>query len=314
MNNTDFSSILSNCRLCPRNCGVDRTSGNSHTGFCGQGSDINLARAALHFWEEPCISGTTGSGAVFFCGCNLRCVFCQNSDLANSKIGMSVSAERLSEIFLELQEQKAANINLITAGHFVPQVAHAIACAKDNGLTIPIVYNTGSYEYADTLKMLDGLIDIYLPDLKYMDSELGKRFSHTADYFDVATKAIKEMFSQVGTPVFTDDTNPLMKKGVIVRHLVLPNHTKDSCNILDYLYKTYGDEIFISIMNQYTPMPAVDCTQFPELTHTLTKRAYEKVINHAIDIGITNAFVQEGETFKDSFIPVWDYSGVLKSL
>jgi len=317
MNPSKSESILSNCRLCPRNCGIDRTNPAGNMGFCGQSSEIKLARAALHFWEEPCISGTGGSGAVFFCGCNLRCVFCQNFDLANSRIGKTVSTERLSEIFLELQDQNANNINLITAGHFVPQVASAISRAKDNGLKIPVVYNTGTYEYAETLKMLDGLVDVYLPDLKYYDSQLSLRLSHAPDYFEVASAAIKEMYRQAGNPEFATESgsdissgSTIMTKGVIVRHLVLPNHTKDSFRILDYLSDTYADNVYISILNQYTPMPGIDESRYPELAHVLTERSYNKVINHAIELGIANAFIQEGETFKESFIPIWDYSGV----
>lgn len=313
MDSLDIQSILSNCRLCPRNCGADRTDPAAAPGFCRQKTLVSLARAALHFWEEPCISGTRGSGAVFFCGCNLQCVFCQNHDLASSNVGRSVTPERLSEIFLELQEQNANNINLVTAGHFIPQVAFALERAKNNGLHIPVVYNTGSYEYAESLKMLDGLVDIYLPDLKYMDRELSARLSLAPDYFDRASAAIAEMFSQAGTPVFAPEEGgsaDVMKKGVIVRHLVLPNHTKDSCRIIDYLYETYGDDIYISIMNQYTPMPGIDTDKYPELAHTLTSRSYDKVVDHAIDIGVVNAFIQEGKTCKESFIPIWDYTGI----
>lgn len=305
------------CNLCPRNCNVTRDQNSNNTnGFCGQSSQVNLARAALHYWEEPCISGSQGSGAVFFCGCNLRCIFCQNADLANSKLGKTISIERLSEIFIELQEQNAANINLITAGHFIPQLAEALSVAKNQGLHIPVVYNTGSYEKVESLQLLDGLVDIYLPDLKYMDKTLGDRLSNAPDYFEIATKAIAEMYRQVGQPRFKGQ---LMKKGVIVRHLVLPNHTKDSRKILEYLNKTYADNIYISILNQYTPMPYIEkivndesskAFGMTELTHTLSSRAYNRVIDYALELGINNAFIQEGETFKDSFIPIWDYTGV----
>ena len=338
---------MTNCILCPRKCGANRVSDDemnralhkeAKPGFCGQTDQVTLARAALHMWEEPCISGTRGSGAVFFCGCNLRCVFCQNADLANSKVGRSVSVERLSVIFLELQEQGAHNINLVTAGHFIEQIAKAIEDAKTQGLVIPIVYNTGTYEYADSIKKLDGLIDVYMPDLKYVDGALANKLSHAPDYFDRAREAIAEMYRQVGTVKFnllhptsdeeisynqtSNDAIPynetscnapsLMAKGVLVRHLVLPGHTQDSKRVLEYLYNTYGDSIYISIMNQYTPMPDIESRipDMPELHRTLTPREYDKVINYALDLGITNAFIQEGETCKESFIPLWDYAGV----
>lgn len=313
------NASYTNCTLCPRRCEVDRSAildfdSKASLGFCGQTSQVTLARAALHFWEEPCISGTAGSGAVFFCGCNLRCVFCQNADLSNSKLGKPVSITRLADIFLELEQLGATNINLVTASHFVPQIAEAISIAKDHKLSIPVVYNTGTYEFAASLKLLDGLVDIYMPDLKYMDSDLAKKLSFAPDYFEIATKAIDEMYRQVGEPKFDSKSSdiPLMKKGVLVRHLVLPKHTKDSRNILKYLHDKYGDNIYISIMNQYTPMPGIE-QKLPDMTELhkpLSETSYNRVIDYAIELGISNAFIQEGPTCKESFIPVWDYTGL----
>lgn len=299
------SQLLSNCILCPRQCGVDRTSGQ--TGYCGMPESLLVARAALHMWEEPCISGSTGSGTVFFSGCNLKCVFCQNHSIALGDCGKSITVQRLAEIFLELQEKKATNINLVTPTHYIPQIRDALLLAKKNGLTLPIVYNTGSYESVESLRLLDGLIDIYLPDLKYYSTELSTKYSHAADYFQVAAAAITEMYRQVGMPVF-DETTGMMKHGMIVRHLILPGQTKDSKKILRYLHETYGNNIYISIMNQYTPLPHV--AQMPLLNRKVTAEEYDKIVNFALAIGIENAFIQEGETAEESFIPPFDLEGV----
>lgn len=307
------------CTLCPRNCKVDRLSGQ--TGFCGQTNEIRAARAALHMWEEPCISGTEGSGTVFFSGCTLRCVYCQNASIASGKQGKTISVNRLSDIFLELQDKGANNINLVTPTHFVPSIVQALELSKSHGLTLPIVYNTGSYESIETLRQLDGLIDVYLPDLKYYSSELSLRYSHAKDYFDVATKAITEMVRQVGEPVFqernintslssTDDyeTMPLITKGVIVRHLVLPECVEDSKKVIEYLYHTYGNHIFISIMNQFTPVANLE--NFPELNRKITEHEYDEVVDYAISLGVENGFIQDGNTAEESFIPPFDLTGI----
>lgn len=296
--------MSSQCVLCPRGCRSDRAYGG--IGFCGETNTVRLARAALHMWEEPCISGEAGSGTVFFTGCVLRCVFCQNNKIADGTVGKEVSIERLAQIFLELQDKGANNINLVTPTHFVPQIVKALELSKKEGLVLPIVYNTGSYETVDTIKQLDGLVDIYLPDLKYFSGEISRKYSFAEDYFNVASKAIGEMFSQVGTPVFE---NGLMKKGVIVRHLVLPNQVDDSKSVIRHLYETYGDNIFISIMNQYTPMDGIG-EKYPELARTVTVDEYDEVVDYAIEIGVENGFIQEGETAKDSFIPDFDLEGV----
>ncbi|MBQ5485665.1 MAG: radical SAM protein, partial [Lachnospiraceae bacterium] len=274
-----------NCMLCPRACGVDRTSGA--TGVCGQSDKIRAARAALHFWEEPCISGADGSGAVFFSGCNLRCVFCQNEAIAKGTMGKEITPERLTQIFFELKEQGANNINLVTAGHFLPGVIKAMERAREEGFDLPFVYNTSGYEEVDSIRALDGLVDIYLPDLKYVSPQLSARYSHAKDYFEKASRALEEMVRQTGEPVFyvkkkhemtmayslwekeascgidsveynqiCDDPEVeiLMSRGTIVRHLLLPGQTEDSKAVIRYLYETYGDEIYISIMNQFTPL------------------------------------------------------------
>lgn len=292
------------CTICPRNCGVNRLS--SQTGFCGQTAELIGARAALHFWEEPCISGTNGSGAVFFSGCNLKCVFCQNHSIALGSCGMALTGEKLIEIFLSLQEKGAHNINLVTPTHFIPQILHALSLAREEGLHLPVVYNTSSYEKVETLQWLEGSVQIYLPDLKYFSPELSLRYSHASDYFNVASKAIEEMLRQVGEPTF--DENGLMKKGVIVRHMLLPGQSKDTKKVLRFLHETFGDRIYISIMNQYTPMPDV---YVDELHRRITTTEYEKILNFADKIGIRNGFMQEGNTSLESFIPPFDYEGLL---
>lgn len=287
---------LEKCLLCPRQCGANRLMGQ--TGYCGMTAEVTIARASLHMWEEPCISGTNGSGTVFFTGCPLRCVFCQNRQIAIGNTGTKITVERLSEIFLELQHKGAHNINLVTPTHYVPQIVEALKRAKKNGLSVPIVYNTGSYEKVDTIRMLEGLIDIWLPDCKYYGKELATRYSNAPDYFEVANAAIAEMVRQAGSPVFEGE---LMKRGVIVRHMILPGHTKDSRMVIEKLHKCYGDKIYISIMNQYTPLTQME--SFPEINRRITAREYDKVVDYAISINVENAFIQEGETAKESFIP-----------
>ena len=287
---------LSKCDICPRKCGVNREKGE--LGFCKMKDKIKIARYSLHYWEEPIISGETGSGTIFFSGCNLKCIFCQNYKISSENIGKEISVERLKEICLELQNMGANNINLVTGTHFLPLIKEALILAKKEGLTIPIVYNTSSYENVDSLKEMEGLIDIYLPDLKYYDNKLAENFSLANNYFEIATNAIKEMVRQTGKPVIE---NNIMKKGVIVRHLLLPNHLEDSKKIIKYLHDTYNEDIYISIMNQYTPIKKFD--KYPELNRTLTDKEYDELVNYACDLNITQAFIQEGETCKESFIP-----------
>ena len=295
------------CDLCPRKCLVDRKKGEK--GICGQTENLKVARAALHFWEEPCISGDAGSGAVFFSGCPLHCVFCQNENIANGTVGKEISLERLVDIFLELQEKGANNINLVTPGHFVPQIVKALDQAKKEGLTLPVVYNTSSYETVDTIKRLEGYVDIYLPDFKYMSPVLSKKYSHAPDYAEVAKVAIAEMVRQTGRDVFVNgDEDNLILRGTIVRHLTLPGCMEDSMQILKYLHETYGDTIYISIMNQFTPLSNLE--KYPELNRRITDEEYETLVDYAIDIGIENGFIQEGDTAEESFIPAFDCEGV----
>ena len=331
--------MYQSCHLCARNCGVDR---RNTTGYCHQTADLKAARAALHYWEEPCISGTSGSGAVFFSGCSLGCVFCQNEEIAKGTVGKEITSQRLTEIFLELQEQGANNINLVTAGHFLPTVIPALEDAKANGLVIPVVYNTGSYENLDAIRMLDGLVDIYLPDLKYFSPELSQKYSHASDYFQVASKNIEEMVRQTGEPQFRmkpkhvmqesyemweseaahpilsseyneicdleEDSEILMSHGTIVRHLLLPGCISDGKQVLRYLAETYGNEIYISIMNQFTPLRNV--AAFPELNRKVSEAEYEELLDFALELGIENAFIQEGDVAEESFIPDFSYEGL----
>jgi len=305
------------CNLCPRKCNVDREDGE--LGYCGMSAEIKVARAALHFWEEPCISGEMGSGAVFFSGCQLRCIFCQNHNIAIGKIGKEITIERLAGIFMELQEKGANNINLVTPTHYVPQIIQALDLARKDGLKLPIVYNTSAYETVETLKMLEGYVDIYLPDFKYKEEKLASDYSNAKDYFEVAVMAIAEMYRQVGNPTFNEKSiqgnlqndrieEDIMTKGLIVRHLMLPDEFVDSKNIIAYLYQTYGNNVFISIMNQYTPLKQVK--DIEKLNRKITVKEYDKLVDFAIDIGVENGFIQEGKTAQESFIPAFDCEGV----
>lgn len=298
-----IEQYMRDCILCPRQCHVDRLRGEN--GFCGQSSRIKAARAALHMWEEPCLSGENGSGTVFFTGCTLGCVYCQNHQIADGTVGKNISVRRLAGIFLELQGQNALNINLVTACHFVPQVVAALKLAKKQGLMLPVVYNTSGYERVETLKLLEGYVDIYLPDFKYMDSGTAKKYSFAEDYPQIAEEALAEMVRQTGEPEFSRNQ---MTKGVIVRHLVLPGMVDDSKNVIRYLYETYGDQIYISIMNQYTPMPGLG--KYPELNRKITEEEYDEVVDYAISIGVENGFIQEGDTAEESFIPSFDITGI----
>lgn len=298
------TSMPDGCTLCPKNCHAKRAQGQ--LGYCGQTEELKLARAALHMWEEPCISGENGSGTVFFSGCTLGCVYCQNHVISQGQAGKIITVDRLSEIFLELQEQGANNVNLVTPTHYVPQIIEALNIAKEQGLFLPIVYNTSGYEKLETLKLLEGYVDIYLPDLKYKSAVLSKKYSRCADYFPVTSKAIEEMVRQVGTPII--DSNGIMQKGVIVRHLVLPGLTGDSKAVIRYLYETYGNTIYISMMNQYTPLATIE--RYPELNRKITDAEYDTLVEYAISLGVENGFIQEGETAMESFIPGFDAQGV----
>ena len=291
-----------NCTQCPRNCGADR---EKIYGYCKVSRELKVARAALHFWEEPCISGEEGSGTVFFSGCNLRCVYCQNVEIAAGLRGKEISVDRLSEIFLELQEKGANNINLVTPSHYYPQIKKALLMVKGQ-LSVPVIANTSSYDSVEALREMEGLIDIYLADYKYWDSALAKKYSKAEDYPRVAAAALREMFRQVGEPVF--DEAGRMKKGMIIRHLLLPGCKEDSKAVLRFLYETFGDSVYISIMNQYTPLENVK--DYPELDRKITEEEYDEVVDYAIELGIENGFIQEDETAEESFIPSFDGEGV----
>lgn len=294
--------ILKNCCLCPRKCGINRY---EQKGYCGANNKLKIAHYSLHMWEEPVISGDTGSGTIFFSNCNMKCMYCQNKKISLDGYGKYTSLKRLEEIMLELQEKKANNINLVTPTHYVPQISKVLKKIKNKTLNIPIVYNTSSYENIGTLMMMNKLVDIYLADLKYFDDELALKYSFCHNYFDTATMALDEMYRQVGCIELNDDG--LLKKGLIVRVLILPGHIDDAKNIIKYLYKTFGDNIIISIMNQYTP---VNKCKYDNLNRKVTDEEYNEVIDYAAELGIFNAFVQEGDAALESFIPNFNKNNI----
>ena len=299
------NNYYESCSLCPRSCGVNRNAGQK--GRCGMSAALRVARAALHMWEEPPISGERGSGTVFFSGCPLSCVFCQNAEISHAADGKEIDIARLAEIFLELEEKGAHNINLVTGTHYVPHIVAALDTAKARGLAIPVLYNCGGYESVETLKMLRGYIDIYLPDFKYMDKKLATQYSLCPDYPERAKEALAEMVAQTGAPVF--DSDGMLTRGTVVRHLVLPGCASDSIEVVRYLHETYGDDIYISIMSQYTPSERLRA-RYPEIARKLTKYEYGKVVRFAEEIGVKNGFTQYGEAATESFIPKFDYEGV----
>lgn len=294
------------CRLCPRNCGINR---DLTKGFCRVKSDLQVARASLHMWEEPCISGTSGSGTVFFSGCNMGCVFCQNRKISRGETGKTITTDRLEEIFFELQEKGANNINLVTGDMFIPAIADAIERAKRDGIHIPFLFNSSSYLNVDSLKRLDGLIDIYLPDFKYIREKDAIRYSNAPGYPEAAKEAIAEMVRQQPSCEFVmKGTQRLLSKGVVVRHLLMPGMLIQAKLIVRYLYENYGDSIYISLMNQFTPNGELE--DYPEIDRRLKGYEYKSLVEYAQNLGVTLGFVQEGETAKESFIPDFDLSGV----
>lgn len=290
-----MEELLNKCEICPRKCKVNRN--NGELGYCKASNKIKIGGYHLHMWEEPIITGKNGSGTIFFSYCNLRCAYCQNYDLSFDSVGEYITIERLSDIMLELQEMQAENVNLVTPTHYIPLIKNSIVLAKEKGLKIPIVYNTSGYESVESLKTLEGLIDIYLPDFKYYDNSLGK-YSSVADYFNITSLALKEMYRQVGKPRY--NKKGMLKKGVIVRHLVLPNNYQDSKKIINYLYQEYKDNIILSIMNQYT---ITKITKYPELNQKVDPKEYDNLIDYAYNLGIRNCFTQEEESQSESFIP-----------
>ena len=293
------------CVLCPRRCEADR---DKTKGSCGIGNRIKVARAALHYWEEPCISGDKGSGAVFFSGCALHCVYCQNREISDGRAGAEISTERLCGIFFELADKGAHNINLVTGDHYIPQIADAINEAVKHGFDLPFIFNCSGYESVDALKMLDGLIDVYLPDFKYLDPDIARDYSNAEDYPQIAMKAIEEMVRQCPACVFDEDG--IIREGVIVRHLLLPGHVTDSKKVLKYLYEKYNNTIYISIMSQYTPMTGIS-EEYPELHRRVKRREYDRLTDYALRLGIEHAFIQDMTVAKESFIPEFNNEGVL---
>ncbi len=294
---------MAGCFSCPRQCGVDRA---KNLGFCRVPDTFTVARAALHHWEEPCISGSNGSGTVFFSGCNLRCVFCQNHRISGGQTGKQITPDRLHDIFFELKAQGANNINLVTPSHYLPQLLPVIKRAKCEGIQIPFLYNCGGFESVEILQKAEGLIDIYLPDMKYISPTLSAQYSHTEHYAEVAKKAIAEMVRQQPSCKF--DESGILQQGVIVRHMMLPGNLADSKAVVSYLYETYKDRIFLSLMNQFTPTEAL--SDYPKINRRVTQREYDNLIDYAISIGVEQAFIQEGETAKESFIPDFSNQGV----
>ena len=294
---------MEKCNICPRNCNVDRSVA---VGFCSMSDKVKIARAALHMWEEPCISGEQGSGTVFFSGCNMKCVYCQNKDISTGGFGKEITVRQLAQTFLNLQSQGALNINLVTPTHYTLQIVQAVKLARRQGLVLPIVYNTSGYEKVETLRLLEGIVDVWLPDFKYIDSETAKKYSRAADYPQIAMAAIDEMVRQAGQCVF--DADGIIQKGVVIRHLVLPTQAEQAKRIVKYLHEKYADKIFISIMSQYTP--CTDLSAFPEIDRKTTQAEYDRVVDYAVNIGVENGFIQDGEAASESFIPPFDLEGV----
>ena len=293
------------CEMCPRRCKVDRV---NQLGFCGAGERLRVALVSLHKWEEPCLVGENGAGTIFFAHCNLRCVYCQNFSVSHEGHGADISIERLAEIFIEQQERGAANVELVTPTHYTEQICAAIDLAKSRGLRLPIVWNSNAYENPETLELLRGRVDIFLPDLKYVDDDAAKKFSAAPNYFSIATAAVSKMFELVGAAQFVDGR---MIRGVIVRHLILPNFRRDAIKIVDWLHATFGDEIFISLMNQYTPL--FGAFKHKKISRPLTTFEYNSVVEHAAERGIKNCFVQVGKTADTKFIPSFNLDGVQRN-
>lgn len=297
-------NLYKNCSICPRNCRIDRTKGQ--IGYCQSGHEIKAALASVHMWEEPPISGSCGSGTIFFSGCNLRCVFCQNYTISSENSGKTISTERLSEIMLEQQARGVHNINLVTATHFIPSIIKAVQKAKNNGLKIPIVYNTGGYEKVESIKMLEGTVDIYLPDIKYFSSELSLKYSGASDYFSYASEAVLEMYRQTDNNIYDD--NGIMKSGVIIRHMIMPSHREDSYKVLDWIRDNIGTEACVSLLSQYTP--AYNAEKYKEINRKLMSLEYTRVIEHFFDIGLKNGFMQEKSSAESKYTPIFDLSGL----
>lgn len=295
--------IPQHCTLCPRKCGADRT---QNRGVCGADGQLTAARAALHFWEEPCISGEKGSGTVFFTGCSLGCCYCQNYEISQNGLGRVISVERLTQIFLEIQQKGAANLNLVTGTQWVPWIIAALDDARTQGFSLPVVWNTSGYETVETLKLLEGYVDIWLSDVKYVSSELSAEYSRAPDYFEVCKKAVAEMLRQVPSPVFGEDG--YLKKGVILRHLALPGGRKDSLAVLDYMASLPKGSFVPSLMSQYTPF--YKASEHKALSRRISTWEYRQVIDRAIDLGLTEGYMQEKSSAKEEYTPPFDLEGI----
>lgn len=291
--------LLEKCEICPHKCKVNRT--NNQVGRCKSKNTVKVAKASVHNFEEPCISKINGSGTVFFSNCNLNCVFCQNYEISQQGLGKEITIKELSEVFLKLQNENVNNINLVTPTSYAPQIVEAIKIAKSKGLKIPIVYNTNSYENVETLKLLEGYIDIYLPDLKYAENNLGKQYSNINNYFEIATKAIKEMYRQVGNIEF--DENGIAKKGIIIRHLVMPNHVENSKKVLQWIKDNMPDDIFVSVMNQY--FPTYKAKEFKDINRKLTNREIKKIEEFIYSLNFKNGYIQDAEKNEQQYVPNW---------
>lgn len=292
------------CNLCPRHCNADRE--NGIVGYCRMPGDIMASKAYLHMWEEPCISGTSGSGTVFFTGCTLRCIYCQNSAISKGSGGKKLTERELADVFVNLWKKGAHNINLVTPTHYVPGIKEALTLAKAEGMNLPVVYNTGGYELVETLKSMENHVDIYLPDFKYIDGNTALKYSGAEDYPTVAKLALEEMVRQKPRVVFNE--NSIAVSGVIVRHLLLPGNLKNSKGVIEYIYKTYGDSVYISIMNQYTPIG--EFRDHPELSETPSRREYEKLVDYALSLGVSNAYIQDSSSSGKVYIPDFDMEGI----
>lgn len=304
-----LAGLLSSCALCPRACGVDRLSGKR--GFCGADGRLRVARAALHHWEEPCISGEAGSGTVFFSYCPMHCVYCQNRSIAAGDTGSQISVSRLARIFMELQEQGAWNVNLVTPTHYAPHIVSAVRIARSLGLDIPVVYNTSGYESCSALSILEGVVDVYLSDFKYSDASTAARYSKAPDYPQVALAAIQAMLEQTGRPSFDKAEKGFparLSSGVVVRHLMLPGRLEESKRAVIALYDRFGDDVLLSLMSQYTPLPGLG--SYPELQNRISSEEYEELLDYADGLGIEEYYWQDGEADSESFIPAFDGTGV----
>lgn len=292
------------CSSCPRVCGVNR---EEKTGYCGVPALPKVAKAFLHMWEEPCISGTRGSGTVFFSGCNLKCIYCQNYDISQNNFGKVVSVERLGEIFSELTGKGAHNINLVNPSHYTAAIREALTGQKQKGrLTVPVVYNSNGYETVDTLKTMEGFVDVYLPDMKYSSEETSFRYSRAKDYPAVSKAAVLEMYRQVGSPVL--DESGIIKRGLIIRHLILPGHVSETIDVLNWISANLPEDVYISLMSQYTPYYAAG--QFPEINRPITRREYERAVGHLHRLGLENGYIQERQSSDEQYIPEFNLEGV----